>query len=329
MARVDILIPNYNYGRYLRQCVKSITNQGFADLRILIVDNASTDDSVAIARELMAADHRIELLAREKNQGPSASFAAGIDWAASDYFLILCSDDLIAPGFFDTLVPFMDAHPDVSFAYGIEALWVENTPYPDFADAQPLAWRLLDDHQFIRERSQPRAKPISAGAMLARTSDQKRVGHYRPELYYTDDMEMMLRLSQGRKVAETNAYMGVRRLHGANISASYWGDLQQELRETERAFESFFTHEGASMPDVVELKREVMRNFGERAYWAGVSHMVRGKTEAGSALLKTAFRMAPRTALVPPVNYLFQLDDPLGRIGARLADAFKPRRAQA
>src|SRR5215469_5512002 len=98
MAILDIAIPNYQYGRYLSQCVDSVLGQGVEDIRILIIDNASTDDSVEVAERLKARDPRIQLEARPVNLGPHASFNRGIDWAESKYFLLLCSDDMIAPG---------------------------------------------------------------------------------------------------------------------------------------------------------------------------------------------------------------------------------------
>ena len=49
MAKVDIVVPCYNYGRFLAACVASVLNQSIADLRVLIIDDASTDNSVSVA----------------------------------------------------------------------------------------------------------------------------------------------------------------------------------------------------------------------------------------------------------------------------------------
>jgi glycosyltransferase involved in cell wall biosynthesis len=98
MPSVDIVIPCYNHGSFLPDSVASVLSQKIDDLRILIVDNASTDGSADVAQQLASGDARIELLSRNTNQGPHASFNAGIDWARGDYFLILCADDLLSPG---------------------------------------------------------------------------------------------------------------------------------------------------------------------------------------------------------------------------------------
>src|SRR4051794_15273165 len=100
MPMIDVVIPNYCYGRYLPACVESVVSQGIDDIRILIVDNASTDDSVEVARALAARDARITVVARERNLGHHASYNEGVDWAEADYFLLLCADDLLVKGCF-------------------------------------------------------------------------------------------------------------------------------------------------------------------------------------------------------------------------------------
>ena len=68
MPQIDVLVPSYQYGRFLPECINSIRSQD-VDLRILILDNASTDDSVEIARQLASEDARIEVRTRETNLG--------------------------------------------------------------------------------------------------------------------------------------------------------------------------------------------------------------------------------------------------------------------
>ena len=52
LASVTVLVPCYNYGRFLRQCVDSVLSQTGVDVRVLVVDDASTDDSATIAAEI-------------------------------------------------------------------------------------------------------------------------------------------------------------------------------------------------------------------------------------------------------------------------------------
>jgi glycosyltransferase involved in cell wall biosynthesis len=86
-ASVGVAIPRYQYGRFLRDCVASALTQGIRDLRVLIVGNASTDDSVEVAQQLVAEDRRVEVVVRRRNLGHHASFNEAIDWASSKYFV--------------------------------------------------------------------------------------------------------------------------------------------------------------------------------------------------------------------------------------------------
>jgi hypothetical protein len=102
MPSVDIVIPCYNHGSFLPDSVGSVLSKKIDDLRILIVDNASTDGSADVARQLASGDARIELLSRNTNQGPHASFNAGIDWArgtiSSFYARMTSSHPVVSQG---------------------------------------------------------------------------------------------------------------------------------------------------------------------------------------------------------------------------------------
>jgi glycosyltransferase involved in cell wall biosynthesis len=94
--RFSICIPNYNYGRYLGQTIKSVLDQKGVELELLIADNASTDDSVDVIKSF--ADARIRLTINPTNVG----FAGNLDrvgaMATGDYMIMLSSDDLMQPG---------------------------------------------------------------------------------------------------------------------------------------------------------------------------------------------------------------------------------------
>lgn len=91
--KFSICIPNYNYGRYLRETIQSVLDQCYDDLEIIVSDNASTDDSLAVVRDVH--DSRVSLYVNRCNVG----FAGNLDRAASratgDRIILLSSDDLM------------------------------------------------------------------------------------------------------------------------------------------------------------------------------------------------------------------------------------------
>jgi glycosyltransferase involved in cell wall biosynthesis len=305
---VDVLIPNYQYGRFLRQCVESVLTQGIEHVRVLIIDNASTDDSVEVAQQLAAEDSRVQLVARRRNLGPHASYNEGIDWATSKYFIVLCADDLLTPLSLRRAVAVLEQHAEVGFAYG-RAIWLrpqDPMPVPD-SKAAAVPWRILPGKDFIERLCRTASNHIS-GPVLVRTDAQKLAGHYRPALSHSDDVEMWMRLACLGDAAETKACLGVQRVHGANRSTFGRQQgaalLSREDRERllynwhdEAAFESFFAHEGRLLPEAARLHRLVRRSVVGRAYWGALTQLRRRTT-----------------ALVPPVDYLLRRDDVLRRL---------------
>jgi glycosyltransferase involved in cell wall biosynthesis len=309
MAKVDIAVPCYNYGRFLRDCVASVLDQGTADVRVLIIDNASTDNSVEIARALAAKDRRISVSAHATNLGPHASFNEGVDWASADYFMILCSDDLLVPGALASMVAAMDRDPRTSFAYGNDVEWNYcESPSPPVLGAPSAArWRVREGLEFIYERCRFPDRHVSYSTILARTSTQKAAGHYRPELPHADDFEMLLRLACFGRVADTRDIVGVRRIHQSNRSQDYILKRTGHIVERLDAFESFFANDGRTLPGAERLYGIARSSLSGQAYWRGIKDLVRGRRSA-LQLLGLSIRLAPMTAVVPPFGYLARMD---------------------
>ncbi len=319
MASVDIVIPNYNYGLYLEACVTSVLSQNMGDLRVLIVDNASTDDSVAIAKRLAASDPRVELLLRPENLGTHASFNAGIDWARSDYFLLLFSDDFLVPGALQRAVSVMERDPGIAFCYGRDVAIRGNVPIPEI-EPQPAAppVDIMTGRAFIERFCRLGVFQIPGPSIVVRTSVQKRAGHYRPSLPHSDDYELWLRLAMHGTVAVLDCIQAGIRTHDANRSTEVWAHHILHILNTADAAESFFYHEGRWLDGADALKRRARRGIAQRAYWSAVSHALRGDREAFK-LLMLAFRLSPTTAMLPPVGYLLHRPDTMPRMRSLLA----------
>jgi glycosyltransferase involved in cell wall biosynthesis len=282
-AGVDVVIPCYQYGRFLRDCVRSVLTQGIGDIRVLIIDNASTDGSVEVARQLAAEDPRVELVARPRNLGPHASFNEGIDWAKATYFMVLCADDLLAPDALARVVPVMERHPDVGFAYGRAAALLPGEPMPVLDTSLWNApWQIVAGQDLIERFCGDGVNHVPGpSTVVVRTAVQKAAGYYRTALPHTDDFEMWMRLAHLGPAARTQADLAILRFHGSARSAAARRVQSAPYHQPpampwhdEAAFESFFAHERAALPEATRLHRLARRNLGERAYWAAVAHLV-------------------------------------------------------
>lgn len=97
MPDVSVIMPVHNAARFLVDAVESVQQQTFDDLEILLVDDASTDDSLDIARRLAGRDGRIRILSLADNAGAAVARNTGIDAARGRYIAFLDSDDLWLP----------------------------------------------------------------------------------------------------------------------------------------------------------------------------------------------------------------------------------------
>lgn len=322
MASIDVVVPCYQYGRFLRDCVSSILDQGIDNLRVLIIDNASTDDSVAVAQQLAAEDRRIEVLARERNLGPHASLNAGVDWAKADYFAIVHADDLLTPGSFMRAMSFMQQHPEVGFTIGKEIVFQQGEVLPEIAASEEAHWRIFSGPEFVADR----CRKLLAAPIVVRTAVQKQAGHYREALFFIDDVEMLLRLATFGSVGETTAPQGYRRWHGANLINVHQVDRAHILREFEAAFASFFENEGRSLSGALQLGRQAKRNLVESAYWWGVRDLTKGRWQTGINLLGFALARSPQLLILPPIGFLLEEDRPLHRLATAIRGAVRSQR---
>jgi glycosyltransferase involved in cell wall biosynthesis len=94
---VSVIMPAYNSARFLAESVRSVQAQTFGGWELIVVDDGSTDDTAAVARQLAGADPRLRYLRRE-NGGQAAARNTGLRAARGDLVAFLDSDDLWLPG---------------------------------------------------------------------------------------------------------------------------------------------------------------------------------------------------------------------------------------
>ena len=125
---LSVLIPTYNHGRFLRQCVQSVLDQGLDDIEILVLDNASTDETPQVM-EGFAREPRVRYMRNRYNYGPGYNWENGLWIAQGRYFTFLSADDYFNPGHLARLLPMLQAHPEVAVGYtGIR--WVDGEDAP-------------------------------------------------------------------------------------------------------------------------------------------------------------------------------------------------------
>ncbi len=103
MPKVSVIIPVYNTEKYLPKCLDSVCNQTLSDIEIICINDASTDNSLAILKEYAKKDNRIKLINFKENKGAAAARNTGIDEAQGEYIGFVDSDDFVDLDFYEKL----------------------------------------------------------------------------------------------------------------------------------------------------------------------------------------------------------------------------------
>ena len=115
---VSIGLPVYNGGRFLEETVESILGQTYADLELVISDNASTDATAEICRRFVAWDQRVRYSRNQENLGAARNYNITFELARGRYFKWQGHDDPIPPTYLERCVAVLDSDPTVVLAYG-------------------------------------------------------------------------------------------------------------------------------------------------------------------------------------------------------------------
>jgi glycosyltransferase involved in cell wall biosynthesis len=190
-VRIDVIIPAYNVAPYIGDAIRSVLAQPVPGWRIVVVDDGSTDETVAEVRRF--ADTRIRLI-RQVNAGVSAARNAGIEAGVSDAVLFLDADDWLGPDALAALSAALAAAPDAVAAVGPYARVRPGGRVALLSRFRPSAGmlaRLLVRNEFP-----------NGGHLLIRRRAVAAAGGFRTDLRYGEDWEYWVRLAlQGRFVA--------------------------------------------------------------------------------------------------------------------------------
>ncbi len=110
MTTVSIVMPAYNAAPYIAEAISSALAQTLSDIELLVIDDASTDETPMIAAEFAAADPRVRVLRQKRNSGPSACRNRGMATAQGRWLAILDADDTLAPDRLARLVELGERH---------------------------------------------------------------------------------------------------------------------------------------------------------------------------------------------------------------------------
>lgn len=328
MSSVDVIVPCYRYGHFLRECVESVLAQSISDVRVLIIDDASPDNTAEVGTELARRHSRVIFSRHTVNKGHIATYNEGIDWVSADYLLLLSADDYLLPGALSRSTKLMDSHPEVGFTFGkaidlaaggtvCQIKMTVNDRY----DGVP---RILAGRKFIELSGSRNLVPTATA--VVRTRVQKRVGGYRHELPHTGDMEMWLRLAAHASVGSFEEYQAVYRRHADNMSHGYYeGYYLLDLYQRKAALDSFIQCCGYALENPQQLHGRMLWSLGCEAIGLASAAFNDGEMAASNQLSQFAVSICPEVKRSLPWTKL-ACKRRLGCRGWRALHAVLPKR---
>lgn len=266
MNTVDVVIPCYNYSRYLGACVSSVLSQPEVNVRVLVIDDASSDETPYIGEALARSDRRVEFRRHDTNRGHIATYNEGLlGWSTGEYCVLLSADDMLSPGALSRALKIMETDRKVGMVYGPAIHFHEEKEIPKVT---PGAWEYSrwSGREWLERRCHAGHNVITSPEVVVRGSVQRLVGGYNSELPHAGDLEMWMRIAAVSDIAYVRRMpQAFYRVHSASMMRSKYNGQLLDLFQRKAAFDFFFQHyvssnKGEDLHDVARraLAREAL-----------------------------------------------------------------------
>ena len=205
MGRVSVVIPNYNYGRYLREAIDSVLSQTHPPHEVIVVDDGSTDDSGAI----LAGYGDAIITVQQQNQGVGAARNNGAQIATGEFLAFLDADDYWAPEKLEKQLAKFDSDPEIGLAHcGFVNVDI---------DGKPLDKTVEGDEGRVADRILRMAHAVFANTIVLRRAIFNELGGYdtNKDLHPSEDWDLIYRAACICKVAFVPEPLLFYRQHGS------------------------------------------------------------------------------------------------------------------
>jgi len=201
-----VVIPTWNYARYITQAVESVLGQTHPPEQLIVVDDESADDTRQVLAPYVDAG-RIEYV-WQKRRWIAATMNEGVRRLRCDVFAFLDADDYWAPQKAELQMRALRDHPEVDLVFGQQQQFV------DAAAAEPDRWAIDVDRQVL--------PGIASNLMMIRRAAFERVGPFREDLVRAHFLDWHARAQAiGLQSSVLPDVLAYRRIHGENASIRY------------------------------------------------------------------------------------------------------------
>jgi len=206
---ISVLMPNYNGAEYIAEAIESVLNQTYRDFELIIIEDASTDNSREIIDKFAATDSRIKVIQNATNQFVNISCNIGLEVAKGKYYARIDSDDICMPTRLEKQLEFMEANPDITIC-GAFCKIIDR-------EGRVIANKTFPTNDAVIKKSIWSRTPIQHSCLFARIDKMREVGFYTGKKDPSEDLELMIRTMNIFKFANIPEYLVKYRIHGDNL----------------------------------------------------------------------------------------------------------------
>ncbi|PZP40956.1 MAG: hypothetical protein DI598_18825 [Pseudopedobacter saltans] len=210
MPILTVIMPAYNAALYIEETLNSFINQNFKDWKLIVFDDASTDNTTTIVQNWVNKDSRIQLIKNEKNLQVAKTMNLGIKMVESPYFARVDSDDVLLSNHFEKIISFLESNSEIDVC-GSQVITI------DSESKFRRKWNYETDTMLIK-MSSIFACPFLQSSVVMRSTVIKDVNGYRPEMELIEDYELWIRILQKYRAANIQDYTIQYRIHDSNMS---------------------------------------------------------------------------------------------------------------
>lgn len=221
---ISVIIPNYNYARYLPERIESVLGQTFQDFEVIILDDCSTDNSREMIERYSSNPKIARIIFNEKNSGsPFVQWDKGLTAARGKYAWIAEADDLAEPTFLERLVKAINADSDVVVACSLSYIIDENgvitdkTGFDTFDSARSI--EVYNGVDYIRHKMFVGNGVYNASMALFSIEAWRNMSSRRyRKMRYCGDWLFWVELMRQGSIAVVREKLNMFRKHGSSVS---------------------------------------------------------------------------------------------------------------
>ncbi|MDB4889392.1 MAG: glycosyl transferase family 2 [Gemmatimonadetes bacterium] len=288
--RVSVVMPVYNGERFIAEAVRSVLASEFRDYELLILDDGSTDGSVAVVRRVAGDDARVRIIVLPHG-GIAATRNAGLEHSRADYIANLDSDDAMFPHRLALQVAYLDAHPEC-VAVGSRSVVVDAD-----SKAVGMVGRYITHENIDRSLLEGNGGAIGNDSAMVRKKAAIAVGGYAPQLQTSgEDHDMWLRLAEAGRLVCLPDVLNRYRIHQSNTSLGE-GSKERRLPVTLDNLARAFARRGITGREPVKVSPTPM-SAGEKARDNALTLYYQGDRRGAAMRIVTAAVAHPRTPAI-------------------------------